>query len=189
MRHWLVTMDGLDGSGLSTGANLLAERTGALVLKSPPDPFREFRKLIDKGVEDPTARFLYYLSANFHLAYTIRRYLGAGHSVVCDRYVHSTLAFFGAQGVPTEGLAGYLKRYLLMPDLAFLITCRPDIRIARMRARGELSTNDETVLRIGKQYDDEYKKLNGLITIDNSTKDPQVMVEAMLEHINRIKQD
>jgi len=185
MKKWFASIEGLDGSGKSTVAKLLAEQMGAVLYKCPPDPFRQFRKTVDEQVGDPVVKFFFYLAGNFQAANEIRRMLEE-HPVVCDRYIDSTLAFHRAQGVQTDILVGDLGKILLMPDLRFFVACSRAVRITRMGGRGAMSFNDKLGLRIALRYIKEYKRLNPVM-IDNSTKDPQVAVDAMIAQIRLLK--
>lgn len=107
----LVALEGVDGSGKSTQARLLAETTGALLTFEPGATSlgRALRSmLLDPGRPEPTAHAEALLMAadrHQHVVEVIRPALDAGRWVVTDRYSGSTLAYQGyGRGLPLGAL-------------------------------------------------------------------------------------
>ena len=129
-----VTFEGLDGSGKSTQAELLRARLEAdgveVVSTREPGGTELGEKVRDLvlhgGHVTPWAEALLYAAARAqHVDEVIRPALERGASVVCDRYVDSSVAY---QGV---GRALGLERVLdlnlaaaggLLPDRTFLLS-------------------------------------------------------------------
>lgn len=181
-----IVFEGPDGVGKTTLIEEVVKRLRAKLFKSPPDPFKSMRATVDTQWEDPSARCSWYFGANIYLAYLIRLAIEAGQTVVCDRYYPSTVAFHKAQGVATDVLLGDLPKDILAPDIAFLITCDRETQVRRMTEgrEGGLTPNDKRALKLGDKYVEEFRAL-GMVEIDNSTNDPNVAVNAMMDHINR----
>jgi dTMP kinase len=98
-----VTLEGIDRSGKTTQAALLANAVGpeTLLLREPggTDAGERMRELLrDRATElDPRAELLLFCAARAELcARVIRPALGSGHDIVCDRFVDSTVAYQGA---------------------------------------------------------------------------------------------
>ncbi len=98
-----ISLEGIDGSGKSTQATLLAEELGpeTVFIREPggTDAAERIRTLLaDPGLElDPLAELLLFLAARADLtARVIRPALEAGRDVVSDRFADSSVAYQGA---------------------------------------------------------------------------------------------
>ncbi|MDH4102825.1 MAG: dTMP kinase [Thermoleophilia bacterium] len=157
MRPMFVTFEGLDGSGKSTQAELLRKRLEAdgedvIVTREPggTELGEKIRDLVLHGGHvTPWAEALLYAAARAqHVDDVIRPALERGASVICDRYVDSSVAY---QGVARElGLERVLDLNLtavggLMPDrtilLALDVAHLPD-RLRRQHDRLERESGD-----------------------------------------------
>jgi len=139
-----VTLEGIDRSGKSTQARMLAEALGpeTLLLREPggtPMGERVRELLKDPGLElDPRAELLLFCAARAELcASVIAPALESGRDVVCDRFTDSTVAYQGvARGLGLELVEGLNavavgKR---LPDLTLLLRLDP----GDAEARGQL---------------------------------------------------
>ncbi len=128
-----ITFEGLDGSGKSTQAELLRSRleVDGLEVISTREPGgtelgEKIRDLVLHGGDvTPWAEALLYAAARAqHVQIVIRPALERGASVICDRYLDSSVAY---QGVGRElGLDRVLDLNLaavggLLPDRTFLL--------------------------------------------------------------------
>jgi dTMP kinase len=130
-----VSLEGIDGSGKSTQAKLLAEALGpeTVLVREPggtaaAERVREL--LADGALElDPMAELLLFCAARADLVRrVIRPALGAGRDVVSDRFADSSAAYQGGgRGMGLE-LAERLSEAAaegLRPDLTLLLWIDP----------------------------------------------------------------
>ena len=131
-----VSLEGIDGSGKSTQAKLLAEALGpdALLVREPggtaaAERVREL--LADGELElDPMAELLLFCAARADLVQrVIRPALRAGRDVVSDRFSDSSAAYQGAGRGLGIDLAERLSEAAaggLGPDLTVLLAIEPE---------------------------------------------------------------
>ena len=138
-----LVLEGMDGTGTTTIAHLVSERLRARDLRvcltsEPTDgPLgRLLRSHLTGGLNlDPfTTALVFSGDRADHLARTIRPALDRGEWVVCDRYLLSTLAYQGAEGVSREAILGASSGFEV-PDLTVVLEVSDDVREERMSGR------------------------------------------------------
>lgn len=143
-----LSFEGIDGSGKSTQARLLAEalRARGLVVCLTREPggsagAEEIRRLVLEGAADrwsTEAELLLFTAARRdHLEKTIRPALARGEVVISDRFADSSRIY---QGLTRGDLRETVDRlHALMigvePDLTVLIDIDPAVGLARAVAR------------------------------------------------------
>ena len=140
-----VSLEGIDGSGKSTQAQLLAEalRPETLLVREPGGTAaaEQIRDLLADGAIDldPQAELMLFCAARADLVkQVIRPALEAGRDVVSDRFADSTVAYQGAaRGLGVELVERFSDAATggLAPDLTLLI--RIDAEVAAERSGGE----------------------------------------------------
>jgi dTMP kinase len=177
-----VTFEGLDGSGKTTQAELLAEalrRDGRnVVLTREPggtDLGEQIRSLLlDSHEVSSWAEAALFAAARAELVErVIAPALEAGKDVICDRYIDSSLAY---QGMARDlGVSSILELNLrvtrgLLPDRTFLVLVDPEVA----RRRGSPSDRIE---REGDEFaravDEAYRALaemfpDRIVAVDGS---------------------
>ena len=92
------------------------------------------------GICDRTELMLYAADRAQHVVEKIEPALARGEVVLCDRYVHSTLAYQGyGRGIPQADIR-WLNDYAtrgLMPDLVLLLDLDPVVGLFRATAAGD----------------------------------------------------
>jgi dTMP kinase len=136
-----VSLEGIDGSGKSTQARLLAEALGpeALLIREPggTDAAERIRGLLADGsvALDPLAELLLFLAARADLTATvIRPALEGGRDVVSDRFADSSVAYQGAArglGVGEVISLSDAATEGLWPDLTVLLRVDPELALGR----------------------------------------------------------
>src|SRR5581483_992100 len=151
-----VTFEGLEGSGKSTQARLLADYVRAqwgeerVVLTREPggteigEQIRQVIHSLRNHDMAPTTEFLLYNAARAQIvAQVIRPALAQGKIVLCDRYADSTLAYQGYGRQLDMEMVRDVIRYAtggLVPDLTFYLDIPIEEGLARRNhghTRGE----------------------------------------------------
>ncbi|MEI4473501.1 dTMP kinase [Frigidibacter sp. MR17.24] len=143
-----VTFEGIDGSGKSTQARMLAESLAAagheVVLTREPGGSpgaEEIRALLLQGEADrwspETECLLFTAARRDHMEKRVLPALGRGAVVISDRFADSTRLY---QGITRGDLRGLVDRlHALMigrePDLTLLIDIDPAVGLSRALAR------------------------------------------------------
>ncbi len=138
-----ITLEGIDRSGKSTQAAMLAEALGEpLLLREPGGTEmgeRARAMLKDPDLElDPVAELLLFCAARAELcARVIGPALAGGADVVCDRFIDSTAAYQGAgRALGIELVEGL--NAIAIGDCTPDLTAAPAHRPGGGRARGQL---------------------------------------------------
>lgn len=140
-----VTLEGIDRSGKTTQAALLAEALGpgTLLLREPGGTTagERIRAILkDPTLElDPASELLLFAAARAELCRrVVAPALADGRDVVCDRFIDSTAAYQGAaRGLGLE-LVEQLNAFAIagcVPDLTILLRIDPDDALARGQQR------------------------------------------------------
>jgi dTMP kinase len=160
-----ISLEGVDGSGKSTQARLLAEALGAetVAIREPggTEAAERIRGLLaDPELPlEPLAELLLFLAARADLTErVIRPALEAGRDVVADRFSDSSVAYQGAaRGLGVGEVISLCDRATdgLWPDLTVLLKIDPEDSIGR--ASGEDRFEAEGLLlqqAVAQAYDE-----------------------------------
>jgi dTMP kinase len=192
-----VTFEGLDGSGKSTQADLLADwlrEQGRAVLSTREPggtPVGEaVRNLVLHGGEiSPWAEAALFAAARAeHVESAIRPALVRGEDVVCDRYLDSSVAYQGIARDLGEELVRNLNLTVtqgLLPERTFLVLVDPEE--ARRRGgdvRDRIEREDDGFMR---KVDEAFRALAiefpGRIVALDGRRPPAEIAEEVREHV------
>jgi dTMP kinase len=192
-----LTFEGVDWSGKSTQAELLADwlrEQGRMVLSTREPggtPVAEaMRNLVLHGDDMApwTEATLYAGARAEHVATTIRPALARGEDVVCDRYLDSSVAYQGAgRGLGEERVRelSLLVTGGLLPDKTFLVLLDP---AEALRRAGE---HHDRIERAGEDFmrrvDAAYRALaaaepDRVVAVDGA-RPPEMIAEEIREHV------
>lgn len=194
-RGHFIVLEGLDGAGTTTQAERLAARVRALkqkalVTREPSDgPLGLLLRQALTGrlglpggrepLSQQTLALMFAADRMDHLQAQIHPALEQGMTVICDRYLLSSLAY---QGMSVDmGWVNELNRAATSPDLTLFVDVDIDTARKRRELRGgdpELFDADAKQRKIRKQYQDAIKLrqkreriewIDGALSIDQVT--------------------
>jgi len=138
---FFLTVDGPSGIGKSTTVATLAQhlRQAGHAVHATTEPSGSRLGVVTRQLADDVhGRALALLVAadrNHHLVTEIRPHLTAGHTVVCDRYLPSSLVLQRLDGVPVDFIQA-INAGIDLPDLAVILTAPTGAISGRLLARG-----------------------------------------------------
>lgn len=155
-----ITFEGVEGSGKSTQAQLLAEtltHLGHQVSLTREPGWGKLGELIRKVILDerdleldPFVELcLFCADRAQHVRDFIKPKLQAGEIVICDRYFDSTVVYQGNGRKLDKRLVNKIAEAStldLIPEVTFLLNLPVKTGLARLKGRGEITKMDEEPL-------------------------------------------
>ncbi len=138
-----IIIEGLDGSGKTTQANLLAKKLSesfSVFFTAEPSHgktgtyIRESCLYEEKRLPAASEALLFAADRIEHLENEVKPALAEGKVVICDRYLYSSLAYQGSAGLGTSWIKK-INSYALKPDFGIFIDVPPEQVLERLRRR------------------------------------------------------
>jgi len=191
----LIVLEGIDGSGKTTQARLLAgalRRAGLEALSfREPTRGRWGREIKEKArrpdsltPEEELALFL--KDREEDVARNILPSLRRKKAVVLDRYYYSTIAYQGAKGISRARIRRLNERFAPGPDLIFILDVDPGRGLGRIKGRPKkepLFERKEYLTRVRRIF----RSFRGrkFIHLDG-TRDKKEIAELILGRVMRL---
>jgi len=181
-----ITFEGADGCGKSTQARYLKERLEAdgfdVILSREPGgcPISEkIREIIldndNSDILDITEAYLYASARAQHVHEVIKPALEQGKIVLCDRFIHSSIAYQGYGRMLGKERVSEINKHAIadcMPDVTLFMMFDPQSGFDRMKKRQSLD-------RLETQESDFYKRLfDGYLKILEQKDENMISIDA-----------
>jgi dTMP kinase len=188
--HSLIAIEGLDGTGKTTVVNLLTRRLSesgvpAIALHLPLAPFDSLKTFVSETCSVHTELFFHLMSVSYASARAERETVH--HTVICDRYIHSTLAYHRARGAEFDLPRGSLG--IRWPDRVYYLTVADEsVRHGRIERRGTRDLGEAAILEtagLADRIDAEYRRIGGLEIIPTDAKSPDEIAIGIVADVLR----
>ncbi|MFA6227443.1 MAG: hypothetical protein WC631_03130 [Candidatus Paceibacterota bacterium] len=137
-----IVLEGISGSGKTELGVKLSQQISAQYYTTPPALYRKIREEVDKTL-CLESRFLFYLSSVVQASWEISKILET-QSVVCDKYIWSTICYHTVYGLDVKIPPSTTYR---QPDYTFLVVCEEEKRLERLSHRGVVKDKEKYDLR------------------------------------------
>ncbi len=195
----LIVFEGIDGSGKSTQAKRLLRYlkryvdSGAKYTKEPTHQIpkgNEIRKVLmgDAQMDPLELQKLYVEDRDWHLHYVIIPELGQGHTVICDRYFLSTVAYGSIDSdIDTLIEMNQEIEHFFLPDLTIVIDIDPKEGLKRRESDSELDIfeKEEKTSKVRAAYKRLARRFDDVIVINGARSEDEVF-EDVLRHVNKV---
>lgn len=196
-----LSFEGIDGSGKSTQARMLAEflensgRPVVLTREPGGSPgAEEIRSLVLQGDPDrwsaETEILLFTAARRDHMERTILPALAAGKIVICDRFADSTRMYQGLSRGNLRECVDQLHSLMIPrdPDKSILIDMDPSVGLSRAKSRNGVEERFEDFgialqekmrqgfLDLADEFRSRFAVINGLQELDDVQRDVRNVV-------------
>jgi dTMP kinase len=189
-----IVIEGLDGSGKTTQAKLLAEKLEQkhkVLLTAEPSCgktglfIREDCLYEEKRLPTEAEALLFAADRIEHMYSEVKPALDDGGLVICDRYIYSSLAYQGSAGLSLEWIKTINARSL-QPDFSLFIDVPPERVIERLRRKKSVMETLETQQKVREVYL-KYVEKGELVRIDGDKPKDVVAAELYSKVLELLK--
>lgn len=193
-----VVFEGIDGTGKTTLSKRLADlNLWTWTREVRPETSMLLAKHVSEGEPDPKWMFDMFMNERrLHSRNILEPILSGGGSVVCDRYLHSTIAY-QPYSLTLKGFQDtevvYKSDWFIKPDIVFYLDVDVDIALERIQRRvipGEDNRDElkfletrENLLQVKRNYEIALNAypLGRLVILDASLPLEQLLEQCLKE--------
>ncbi|MCX5891544.1 MAG: dTMP kinase, partial [Deltaproteobacteria bacterium] len=167
----LIALEGIDGSGKSTQAEMLAaylKKDGhQVILTREPTNGTAGQKLQayllgpSRHLSPAEELELFMEDRREHVEQVIKPALERGKVVITDRYYYSSVAYQGALGLDPNDILAANEVFAPAPDLIFILELPVTAALARLAKKGQAARQVSESLPYLKQVEAVYASLKG----------------------------
>jgi len=193
MGSCFITLEGVEGAGKSTLRDALALKFGALnqelILTREPGATAIGRRLREILLDPqntqlaPLAELMLFCADRAqHVAEVIQPGLKRGSIVICDRYIHSTLAYQGyARGLALDKLNSLMDFVTngLLPDVVLLLDLDPALGLARVQTRESGPTKHDRIEELALDFHRRVRQ--GFLAMAQADEKRFILLDATLD--------
>jgi dTMP kinase len=183
-----IVIEGLDGSGKTTQATILANKLSAkykVLCTAEPShgkigTFIRQSCLYEETRLPTEAEALLFASDRIeHMHNELLPAINEGKLVICDRYIYSSLAYQGSAGLSLDWIKTINAR-ALEPDYALYIDVSPEHVLERLQRKKSVMETLETQRKVREIYL-KYVEKGELILVDGDKPKEQVADDLYLK--------
>jgi dTMP kinase len=184
-----IVIEGLDGSGKTTQAKLLAANLrkkciAAYTAEPSQGKIGKFirSKILYGKTRSPISLEALMFAADRidHIKNEVLPQLKEGSIVICDRYIYSSLAYQGSAGLSQQWIEA-INEFALKPDFALFIDVVPERVLARLKRKKSVMENLETQRKVREIYL-QYVN-NGALTLIDGDRTRKAVAKSVLETV------
>jgi dTMP kinase len=155
-----IVIEGLDGSGKTTQAGLLAKKLSKkynILLTAEPSRgkigtfIRQGCLYEEKRLPTEAEALLFAADRIEHMQKEVKPALDEGKLVICDRYIFSSLAYQGSTGLSLDWIETINAR-ALQPDFSLFIDVDPERVLERLQRKKSVMETLETQRKVREVY-------------------------------------
>lgn len=197
----LIVFEGTDGAGKTTLINMTAEYLAEIIgeeniilTKQPTDLSRKtrlFQKMMYCSKHDEiNYRAVQLLTLSDRVQHNYEEIVPAlkeGKTVICDRYIYTSVANMLARGYIKEKWFFLACKEIIKPDLVFLAYASPEIAVKRIKSRPEESRrhlNEALLFKVASQFL-KMQKSEGFIRIETNGAAEQTFI-TLKKYLNKL---
>jgi dTMP kinase len=189
-----IVIEGLDGSGKTTQATLLAKNLSKscnVLLTAEPSRgkigtfIRESCLYEEKRLPTEAEALLFASDRIEHMQSEVKPALDEGKLVICDRYIYSSLAYQGSAGLSLEWIKAINAR-ALQPDFSIFIDVSPERVLERLQRKKSVMETLETQKKVREVYL-KYVAKGELVLIDGDRPKDVVAEELYVKVLGLFK--
>ncbi len=186
-----ITFEGIDGSGKTTQVELLKKwlNTKGIRVKVTEEPTKDLEtsQVLQEHLKNPDTEqwvdaILFAADRALHIEKVIMPSLMKGLTVICDRYIHSSIAYQTAMGLNKEWVIN-LNKCFPKPNLTIYLDAPVKTAINRVNNRNK-SKDKYEMKEVLKKVRDEYLLLKSkrfiIINGDKSIKEVHEDIKGVL---------
>ena len=190
-----IVIEGLDGSGKTTQAAILAEKffkTYNVLLTAEPSSgkigkfIRECYLYENERLPTEAEALLFAADRIEHMHNEVKPALDKGKLVICDRYIYSSLAYQGSAGLSLDWIKTINTRSL-QPDLSVFIDVSPEKVLERLQRKKSVMETLDTQRKVREVYL-KYVDNGELIRIDGD-KEKRLVAEDLYRVVSGLLKD